>query len=202
MQIQCRVCHQITPADIPQLQSASDPIANLMGMMESRMWFGGDRIVLPLACGHGEYRGFRPIGGEPIRFEPALKEGTMPRWTWEWWDTTALAQEQAERGYGRTQPALEAWDPPLLTLICTCGQPLTTQGVTEEDNEYGAFEGWEGTCAECGTVVRVKYGGLIEKTYRQERADRHRESVTLWDAFSPLAPKPLAVAGLLESEDV
>lgn len=202
MNIQCRTCHAIAPDHLALTLETSGDITTFFASIERALFFGGEHIVYPVPCGHGQYRGIRPVPPQAILFAAVAgtPEADTTPWQWEWWDAEALAQEQAQREYGRTQPAVEAWDPPALHLLCACGQPITAQGVLEEDDEYGAFEGWEGTCAECGIVVQVKDGGLMEKTYRQLREARHQEAIALWEALRPPAPNPLVVARLLEAE--
>ena len=102
MKIQCRTCHAIAEDAAPADETGD--IMSAMARVERVFYYGGDYHIYRMPCGHGEYRGIRHTGDEPIRFESALKEGATPRWTWEWWDAMALAQEQAQREYNRTRP--------------------------------------------------------------------------------------------------
>jgi len=177
MEIQCRVCHQITTWS-SQLGTLSND--RLKQSLAAEPMYGSKRALFSTSCSHGEYRGVQSANGA---------------WQWEWWDTDALVQEQAYLIHRCNRPLLATWNPSPMTLICICGQMVLMEG------ESDFFQGWKGMCSRCGAQIQVNGGMFVEEEI-QKHKDLHQEAMTLWESLRPLAPKPLVVTGLLESEDV
>ncbi len=192
----CPICE--TDVSIGSPATSGDPqeqLVALLGVAEVQLWSGSETKRMRLACGHGEYRGYRDLTAW------LLMEPQPSPWGWEWWDTTALAQEAARAAYDLTRPRREPWDPPPLTLTCVCGAPVPCLAV-DEDEEDGIREGWEGGCAHCGVILQVPEGGRTTRAYQTERKARYGEAVALWEALRPPSPVPLRVARpIAETED-
>ena len=193
----CPVCE--TGVAIVSSATSGDPqerLAALLGVVEVQLWSGSETKRMRLACGHGEYRGYR---GDLTAW--LLMEPQPSPWRWEWWDAPALAQELARATYDQTRPTREPWNAPPLTLTCVCGAPVPCLAV-DEDEEDGILEGWKGGCAQCGLILQVPEGGRTTLAYHTERQARYGEAVALWEALRPPSPVPLHVASpIAERED-
>ncbi len=195
MKVQCRTCHAIAEASQRNEPEMPADERGLIVSVERAIFFGGEAVVYHVPCGHGQYRGTRPITAWPLT-EP--QEGP---WRWEWWDTAALAQEAAQNAYAehhpRPQPWGWEWDPPPITMTCACGATLAL-AACKENFEDGP-SGWAAACGHCKREI-FTWDGPEDKAWRNARDAAYRKAVRRWKQQQPPTPIPLAVAGVVEAE--